>query len=210
MIPPTPLATTLDLHFRGRELVERIAQRFGAALHVRLDEHGDAGGLLAFHLRERVFGTRAARARELHVAELALAMQSHFTRLALALDREHFVAGIRRRRQAEHDDRRRRTRFLHRLAVLVEHGAHAAELGARDDRIADLQRALLHEHGRDGAAALLDAGLDDEAAREARLRRLELEDFGLQQDGFEQLVDALRPCGRTRSRTDSGRPTLRG
>ena len=44
-----------------------------------------------------------------------------------------------------------------RLAVLVEHGAHAAEFVARDDRIAELQRALLHEHGGHGAAALLDA-----------------------------------------------------
>src|SRR6185295_2227483 len=105
-----------------------------------------------------LFGTRGTRAGELDVAELALAMQSDFTRLALTLGSENFVTGIRRRGQAEHHDRRRRARFLNRLAVLVEHRTHAAELGARDDRIADLQRALLHQHGRDGAAALLDAG----------------------------------------------------
>ena len=40
--------------------------------------------------------------RELDVAELALAIQRDFARLAFVFDREEFVAGIRRALQAQH------------------------------------------------------------------------------------------------------------
>ena len=102
------------------------------------------------------------------------------------------IAGIRRARQAEHHDRQRRAGFGHRLTVLVEHRAHAAELLAGDDRIARLAacRACTSTVAT-GAAALFHARLDHDAGREAVARRLQLEHFGLQQDGVEQLVDAL-------------------
>ena len=48
----------------------------------------------------------------------------------------------------------------------------------------------MHEHGRDRALALVEARLDDDAARRRVLRRLQLEHFRLQQDRVEQLVDA--------------------
>ncbi len=114
-----------------------------------------------------------------------------FTCLALALDDQQVVAGARRVRQAEHLHGLGRTGRLHLLAQRVEQRTHAAELLARDDRIARLERAALHQHGRDRAAALLDAGLEHDAHGEAGGRRLEVEHFGLQQHGFEQLVDAL-------------------
>src|SRR5947207_3031825 len=77
-----------------------------------------------------------------------------------------------------------------KAAALVEHRAHAAELRARDDGIAHAQRAALDQHGRDRAAALLDAGLNNDAARKSSARRFQFQYFGLQQDGIEQLVDA--------------------
>ena len=185
----------LDRHFFGGELVQRIAQRLGAALHVGLEQDRNAADLLLFHLREHVLHLRGLL-RELDVAELALAIQRDFARLAFVLDREDFIAGIRRALQAQHLHGHRRRGAFHRLAVLVEHGAHAAELVARDDRIAELQRALLDQHRGHGAAALLDGRFDDEAGGEAVGRRRELEHFGLQQDGVEQLVDALAGLGR--------------
>ena len=67
--------------------------------------------------------------RELDVAELALAIQRDFARLALAFDREDFVAGVRRALTGPAPATGIEGAALsHRLAVLVEHGAHAAEL----------------------------------------------------------------------------------
>ena len=67
--------------------------------------------------------------------------------------------------------------------------AHPAPFGAGDDDVADLQRAALHQHGGDGAAALVQLGLDHRAFGGAVGIGLEVQDFGLQQDGFFQLVE---------------------
>ena len=50
-----------------------------------------------------------------------------------------------------------------RLAVLVEHRAHAAEHRAGQHDVAALERARLHEHRRHRAAALVEARLDHDA-----------------------------------------------
>ena len=71
-------------------------------------------------------------------------------------DREDFIARVRRALQAEHLHGHGRLGPIYRLAVFIEHGAHAAELVARDDRVAELERAFLDEHRGDRAAALLD------------------------------------------------------
>ena len=179
----------LDLHLVGGEFGQRIPQRLVAALHVCLDQHCDDTGLGLTHRREHV-ANRRSLLRKLDVAELALAIQRDFTRLALALRAEQFVTGIRRPGQTEHDHRHRGLRLGDWLAGFVEHGADPTKLLAGDDWITELQRALLDEHRGHGAATLLDRRLDDQARREASLRRAQFEHLGLQQDGVEQLVDA--------------------
>ena len=49
-------------------------------------------------------------------------------------------------------------------ALVVEHRAHLADVLAGDDGVADLQRAVLHEHRRHRAAVAVELGLDDGAA----------------------------------------------
>ena len=117
-------------------------------------------------------------------------MHRHFARLAFALDHEQLIAGIRRARQAQHHHGNGRTGGVHRLARLVEQGAHAAEFLADQERIAELQRAAQYQHGGDGAASLLQTRFDHIARGQTRGRRLEFEYFGLQQDAVEQLIDA--------------------
>ncbi len=60
----------------------------------------------------------------------------------------------------------------------------------------DAQRALLDEHGGDRAAAAVELGFDDGTFGRAVRIGLEVEDFGLQQDGFEQLVEVGAVLGR--------------
>ena len=52
-----------------------------------------------------------------------------------------------------------------------------------------MQRAALHQHGRDRAAAAVELRLDHGAFGGALRIGLEVEDFGLQRDGLEQLVE---------------------
>ena len=107
----------------------------------------------------------------------------------LALHHAEPVAGLRRRLEAEHLDRRRGAGLAHLLAVIVDQRAHAAPFGAGHDDVADMQRAALHQHGRDRPAAAVELRLDDDALRRAVGIGLQVEHLRLQQDRFQQLVE---------------------
>ena len=80
---------------------------------------------------------------------------------------------------------------MHVVAGVGNQRSHTAPFGAGHDDIAGLQGAALHQHGRDRAAAAVELGLDHGAFGRTVRIGLEVEDFGLQADHFEQLVDAL-------------------
>ncbi len=99
--------------------------------------------------------------------------------------------------EAEHLNRPRRAGLVDVSAVLVEHGAHAAEGVAGDDRVADAQRAALDQHGGDRTTTTVEVRLDRDTLRvlvrvgpqvERRVRG--------QQDRLEQRVDAGALLGR--------------
>ena len=79
---------------------------------------------------------------------------------------------------------------LERLAAEVAHGAHPAAGLAGDDRVADVDRAAVDEHGGDDAAAGIDARLDDEAAGRRLGVGLEVADLGHQQEHVEEVLEA--------------------
>ena len=60
--------------------------------------------------------------------------------------------GCGRPGEAEHFDRRRRPGRLRRPPAIVDERAHAADDRTGDERVADAERAVLHEHGRHRAA----------------------------------------------------------
>ena len=190
-MPPTRGADDGDLDVVRRDLLERIAQRFGAAVHVGLDQQLNARHAAGLHLAEDVLELRGLLMRELRLALAAVAELRDVASLALVRDDLHVVAGHRRSGEAEHDDGRRRARERNRLAGLVEHRADAAVLLAREQDVADLQLALVDQDGRDGAAAALEARLEHDAGGRTGVGGLEVEQLGLQQQRIEQLVDAL-------------------
>src|SRR5262249_17054312 len=67
--------------------------------------------------------------------------------------------------------------------------AHPPPLGTGNDEVAAAKGATLHQHGRDGPATAVELGLDDGALGRPVRIGLEIEDFRLQRDGFEQPVD---------------------
>ena len=62
---------------------------------------------------------------------------------------------------------------------------------AGDEGVADPERPTVDEHGRNGAAAFVEVGFDDDTFGRTFAGRLQVQDLGLQQDGFQQFVDAL-------------------
>ena len=105
------------------------------------------------------------------------------------LDHGETIAGFRRAVEAEHFDRHRRAGFVDGFALVVDQRADAAHLGAGHDDVADPQRAALHQHGRDRAAAAIELGFDHGAFGGTFRIGLEVEQFGLQRDHLEQLVE---------------------
>ena len=69
-------------------------------------------------------------------------------RLGRVVQRLERVAGRGHAAEAEHFHRRRRRRRLDRPAAVVDERAHLADDRAGDERVADVQRAVLHEDRR--------------------------------------------------------------
>ena len=100
------------------------------------------------------------------------------------------VAGFGHERQTEHLDRRGRTGRLDLLALVVDHRADLAPGRTGDDRVADLQFALVDEDGGDGATAVVEVGLEHDALRPTGRVGGELFELGDDGELLEQVVDA--------------------
>ena len=151
----------------------------------------------------------AAAARLLLELEAVRTLAGERAGLAVVLDDADELAGLGHGVEAEHLDRLGRPRRLDALARVVGHRAHAAPVGAGDDRVADLQRAALDEHGDDRAAARIELGLDHGAGGIGVRVGGELLDLGGQQQALEQVVEPLRASWPRRRRTSCRRPTPR-
>ena len=143
-----------------------------------------------------------AAARGLSVSRFWRVRYSVISRArASELDDRDAVAGLRRAVEAQNLDRNRGSGLLDVRAAVADQGAHAAPLGAGDDDVAGAQGAALDEHGRHRAAAAIELRLDDRAFRRAIGIGLEIEDFGLELQAFEQRIETRRrswPRPRTR------------
>lgn len=126
--------------------------------------------------------------RQPPVAGQTLAIFGNLASTVLVFDDGELVTGSRRAGAVEHSDRHGRTRFLDMVALVGdERAANAAPLIAGNDL--RLQRALLT---RTVATAPRPRSSWASMTIPSAVRRvgLEVEDFGLQEDGgFEQLVE---------------------
>ena len=111
---------------------------------------------------------RAWRRAELLGLEPVGALLGELAGTAVVLDHLDALAGLADAVEAEHLDRDRRAGLLEPGAGVVLHRPHLAPLRAGDDRVADVQRAALDQHGGHRAAAGVEVGLDHRARRRAR------------------------------------------
>ena len=174
------------------ELEQRVLQGFHRAGHVALDDQQQFLALAGLQRRLQVLERDPAAAlRELGGPLARLAALGDLPGHPVVGDDEEVVARLRHRGEAEHLHRTRRRRLGELLAVLVEHGPDAAVGLARHDRVTDVQRAALHEHGRHRAAALVELRLDRDALRVlVRVGPQVERGVGGEDDRLEQLVEA--------------------
>ncbi len=174
----------------GAKLVQRRGDGFHRPLHVALDDERElfltGAGKLAHHLFER---TARSGADGLQIANLADAILGDFTGAGLALHDGELIARLRSRVEAQHLHRHRGPGLAHMGALVVDQGAHPAPGPAGDHDLPDPERAALHEHGAHGTTAALQLGLDDHAIAGTVRIGLQLQDFRLEVNRFQQLVE---------------------
>ena len=113
----------------------------------------------------------------------------NLSRARFRFHHRELVAGLRSAAEAKHLDRNRRAGFRDLLAAIVDQRANLAPSAARDNDIANAQRAALDQHRANRAAPVLEHGLDDDAFRLPVRVGLELQNFRLQQNRFQELVE---------------------
>lgn len=180
--PQAHLVVDLDIEQRLLEGLDRTGV-------VALDDQVQLRGLLQSGIQILEADPLAAAGRQ-RVALARAAPVRDLAGDAVLVDDEQVVTGAGHRGETDHLDRTRRQRLLDVHAVLVDHAAHAAVGVAGHDRVADPQRAALHQHGGHRAAAAVQVRLDGDTLRvlvrvgpqvQRRVRG--------QHHGLEQLVD---------------------
>ena len=180
----------LYLDLRLVDLGQGVGQSLDGALNVGLNNQVELLEVGLIHSLEEVLERDVRAALLLGLAALECALIGQSAGLALVLEHAELVAGIRHGVQALNLGSLRGAHGGNALAVLAEHGTHAAIGKTGDDGVAHMQGAALHEHGRNGAAAAVELCLEDVAGSEGLPVGLKLHVVGLQQDSLEQLVDA--------------------
>ncbi len=179
------------MHFLVAEVQQRRLDGLQRAAHVCLD-HDVEGFLLARrHALEHVVELRRLLPLQLAVACLVLTVLGHFARPLLAFDHRKQVTGIRRAIEAQDLHRNTRSGFGDVLAVFIQHGAHAAILQPGQHNVALAQGAALDQQRSHRAAAFIQARLNHDALCGYVARCLQLKHFGLQQDGVQQVINAV-------------------
>ena len=97
------------------------------------------------------------------LAQLLLAERSDLPHLPFILQHLERVPGLGDAFEPQDLHGDRGARILHAVSQIVEHGAHLAVNGAGDERVADPERAALHEDSRDRPTRAIESGLKDYA-----------------------------------------------
>ena len=172
-----------------RKLEQRILERLDRPLDVGLDDHVEVDHLGPPGLAHQVLEGLALRRDELRLTRLGLTLFREVTSLTFVVDLAEVVAGARHVAPTEDLHGLGWTRDIDLAPVLILHRADPAVRRARDQRIPDLDRALLHEHGRDRPAALVEVRLEDGPTGSAGGIALQLLEVGHDEDRVQQRVE---------------------
>ena len=132
VMTPTPESRIFTPTLRGGELLQRLRDRLGGALHVGLDDDVE---LLGWPPVLALANRSSSVARLTLPSSFARAFSARCSATSLAAfsscDHVELVAGGGHAGEAEHLDRVAGPDLLHLLAALVHHGADAAVVDCR-------------------------------------------------------------------------------
>ena len=117
-----------------------------------------------------------------------LAVFRDVTRLLAVGDHDELIARLRQSFQSDNFHRRRRRRFLQRLAAIVEHGTYFSVHIPDHEVVARVERAVLHQNRAYRAAAAIQFRFEHYAARRASQSRFQFLQVGGQTDHFHQQI----------------------
>ena len=172
-------------------LLQALLHSLGRALHVRLHNDAKLFALALGNLAEQIVQRDLLIAGKLLFLGLGCALVGQLAGQLLVLHRVKDVARGRHLGEAGDLHRGGGARLFQRAALVVAHGAHAAHSRARNDNVALMQCAFLHQNGGHRAHALVQPGLNHRALGAAVGVGLQLFHLGHQVDVLQQVLNAL-------------------
>ncbi len=174
--------------FRGKFL-QRVAEGFNGSIHVTFD---DQVKFLKVAQRETaadlIEGDMLLGADALFAEDLASSV-GYFLCFAFIRIYLEFFTGLRRTVESQQQYGGGGRRVFDPFVPFIEHGLYAAEILTGNDQVAVAQRAALDQDGSHIAPAFIEGGFDDAAGGFAVGIGFQVEQFGFQQDLFQQEVD---------------------
>ena len=167
----------------------------GGALHIGLDDDVQLLHVALLNLGKQIVQGDLGHGLGGTGLLLGLALLHQLAGHALILNSVEDIAGTGNLAQTRDLHGDGGTGFLDGLALVVGHDADTAHGGTGNDDIALMQGAVLDQQGGNGAAGLVQTGLDDGALGAAVGIGFQLLHFGGQQDHLQQVVDALALLG---------------
>src|ERR1044071_2109037 len=174
----------------GFDFFERLDDGLDRALGIGLDHDSEDFVGLRLQRFEQVLQGDLLAAALVFAAEFFESVLGHLAGVLLVFHDAEFEAGFGHAVQPEHLDGDGRAGFLEPVALFVDQGPDLAEVLPADEDVPDAERAFADEDGGRGAARFK-AGFDDVTLGGAIRIGFEFEDFGLEHDHLQQLVDPL-------------------
>src|SRR4030042_5204972 len=177
--------------FRGAELLQGVLERLHGAVHVALDDDLQLPNFPVLDLVVQGLQGDLLDVLGLLVLFQLLAFGADLPRLLLAFGDLEGVAGVGDAGKAQDLHGDGGGGFLQLFPLVAEQGSHLPRVDAGHEGIAHPQGAPLDQGGGHDAPAEIDLGLHDPALGAGLVAGLQLQDFALQQDRVQQLLDAL-------------------
>ena len=199
----------LDHNLLVGELGQALLHRLHGTLYVRLDDDGQFLDVAGLDLAKQIV---QGQLRLGIFDQLVLALGDEglgkASGLLLVLRSHKHLSGVGHVVKAQNLHRCGRSCLLHPASPVVHHGANLAVAGARRDGVAHMQGALLHQHSGNRTLALIQLGLDHQAAALAVGVRFQLHHIRGQQHHLKQIGDAFFSMCRNRYKYCAAAPIL--
>src|SRR5260370_15354086 len=174
----------------GFNLLQRLDNCLDGTLGVSLDDNLQRLRAVGSHGGKQIFeGDLGARFLS-RGARFHRAFLGEIPGFFFVFNDAEFQTRFRHAVQAKQFDSHRGNGFLQPFVVFINEGADFSVILPANHNIAQMQGALAHEHSGRGAA-WLKARFNDVALGAAVRVGLQLHDFRLKEDGFEEFVHAL-------------------